>query len=73
MRRLSLGSIQKKEKDMKNDVLYDIETLQTIDIPIVAQILVDSFETNPCYSLIFRSKEKRRDGLFWLLRQIFFC
>jgi len=53
---------------MNNDVLYDIETLQTIDIPIVAQILVDSFETNPCYSLIFRSKEKRRDGLFWLFK-----
>ena len=53
---------------MNNDVLYDIETLQTIDIPIVAQILVDSFETNPCYSLIFRSKKTRTDGLFWLFK-----
>jgi len=53
---------------MNKDVLYDIETLRTIDIPIVAQILVDSFETNPCYSLIFRSKEKRREGLFWLFK-----
>lgn len=51
-----------------NASLYCIETLQMSDIPIVASILVESFETNPCYSLIFRSIEKKKSGLNWLFK-----
>lgn len=53
---------------MNIDSLYCIETLQMNDIPIVANILVESFETNPGYALVFRSLEKRKSGLNWLFK-----
>jgi predicted GNAT family N-acyltransferase len=50
-----------------NTSLYTIEILKMNDIPIVANILVESFETNPCYSLIF-PKKKEKQGLYWLFK-----
>ena len=45
-----------------------IEELQKDEQEKVATILMDAFETNPAYSLIFTKKDKLREGLFWLFK-----
>lgn len=45
-----------------------IETIQKRDIEEVAVMLTDTFASNPAYALIFRKKDKLRDGLFWLFK-----
>jgi GNAT superfamily N-acetyltransferase len=45
-----------------------IGKLQPADIHEVAGILTDAFKTNPAYSIIFKKKEQREDGLFWLFK-----
>lgn len=45
-----------------------IEELQKDEYEEAAIILVDAFESNPAYALIFKKKENLRDGLFWLFK-----
>ncbi|MDR0657420.1 MAG: GNAT family N-acetyltransferase [Mediterranea sp.] len=45
-----------------------IDRLQRTDIHEVAGILTGAFKTNPAYSIIFKKKEQREEGLFWLFR-----
>lgn len=45
-----------------------IEELQKDECEEVAIMLVDAFESNPAYALIFKKKENLREGLFWLFK-----
>jgi ribosomal protein S18 acetylase RimI-like enzyme len=45
-----------------------IENIQAAEIDEVAAILTDAFMDNPAYSLIFKKKNRQREGLFWLFR-----
>lgn len=44
------------------------EKLQKSDIEKVANMLADTFVSNPAYALIFTKKDKLWDGLFWLFK-----
>ena len=45
-----------------------IEELQKDEHEKVSTILTDAFESNPAYSLIFKRKDKLREGLLWLFK-----
>lgn len=45
-----------------------IEKLDAKDLEIVAQMLADTFTTNPAYASIFSNKGKLWNGLLWLFR-----
>jgi predicted N-acetyltransferase YhbS len=45
-----------------------INKIQKSEIDEVADILTDAFLTNPAYSLIFKKKNQRREGLLWLFK-----
>ncbi|MDR2466798.1 MAG: GNAT family N-acetyltransferase [Prevotellaceae bacterium] len=45
-----------------------IDKIQNSDFNEVADILTDAFLTNPAYSLIFKNKNRRKEGLLWLFK-----
>ena len=45
-----------------------IEKMHASEIDEVTDILTDAFITNPAYSIIFKRKNQRRDGLLWLFK-----
>jgi predicted N-acetyltransferase YhbS len=45
-----------------------INKIQNSEIEEVADILTDAFHTNPAYSLIFKKKNQRKEGLLWLFK-----
>jgi GNAT superfamily N-acetyltransferase len=57
--------IEKEDIDM-ND--FFIEKIRHSEINKVADILTDTFKTNPAYSIIFRKEQQLEDGLLWLFK-----
>lgn len=47
---------------------FVIDMMQISEVPEVAEILTDSFLTNPAYSLIFKKEDERQEGLYRLFR-----
>ena len=45
-----------------------IEKILSSEINEVADILTDAFITNPAYSIIFKRKNRQREGLLWLFK-----
>ncbi|GHV21842.1 hypothetical protein FACS1894174_05770 [Bacteroidia bacterium] len=45
-----------------------IEKIQYSEMDEVANMLTDSFLTNPAYAIIFKKENQRRDGLLWLFK-----
>ena len=45
-----------------------IERIHSSEVNEIADILTDTFKTNPAYSIIFKQKSQQKDGLFWLFK-----
>ena len=53
---------------MSNTKEIFIGKIQHSEIKEVAGILTDAFITNPAYSIVFKKKSQRKEGLFWLFK-----
>ena len=47
---------------------FSIEKFRFTEINEVADILRNAFISNPAYSIIFKKRDQRADGLFWLFK-----
>jgi len=62
-----------QHKQLKRGVLNNmkeliIEKIHYSEIYEVADFLTDTFNTNPAYSIIFKDKQKQKEGLLWLFK-----